>query len=128
MNPRPREGGSARDFGSHGGTTLAAKCDVARSSTRQEHELSPEAKLPPRGIGHWFTRFSQRAAGVSGSPWVFIVVVGSMLMWLVTGPIFAFSDSWQLIANTVTTLATTILVVLIQNTQNRDSRAIHLNL
>jgi len=49
-------------------------------------------------------------------------------MWLVTGPLFGFSDTWQLIANTVTTLVTTLMVFLIQNTQNRDSRALHLKL
>ena len=101
---------------------------VAAKTTRQEHGLAPDAKLPPRGLGHWFSRFSQRTADMSGSPWVFILAITLILTWLLTGPIFNFSDSWQLIANTVTTLTTTLMVFLIQNTQNRDSRAIHLKL
>jgi low affinity Fe/Cu permease len=101
---------------------------MAQITTRQRHELKPEDKLPPRGIGHLFSRFSQRVADMSGSPWVFMLAVAAIGIWLVTGPLFGFSDTWQLIANTVTTLITTLMVFLIQNTQNRDSRALHLKL
>ncbi|HYK98181.1 MAG TPA: low affinity iron permease family protein [Candidatus Acidoferrales bacterium] len=101
---------------------------MAQRTTRQQHELKPENKLPPHGIGHLFSRFSQRVADMSGSPWVFMLAVAAIGVWLVTGPIFGFSDTWQLIANTVTTLITTLMVFLIQNTQNRDSRALHLKL
>ena len=72
--------------------------------------------------------FSQRVSVIAGSPWAFIVAVTLIGGWLLTGPVFGFSDTWQLIANTVTTLVTTLMVFLIQNTQNRDAKAIHLKL
>src|SRR5262249_30265258 len=78
--------------------------------------------------GHWFARFSQHTADLSGSPWAFILAIVVIVAWLVSGPLFGFSDTWQLIINTLTTLATFLMVFLIQNTQNRDSRAIHLKL
>jgi low affinity Fe/Cu permease len=96
--------------------------------TREKHHLEIGQKLPAKGFGHWFSRFASQAADATGSHWAFLIVVVLILSWTLTGPIFNFSDSWQLIANTVTTLGTTLMVFLIQNTQNRDSRAIHLKL
>ena len=101
---------------------------MARQSVRERHALAVGEKLPPRGIGHWFSLFSQRVSVIAGSPWAFIAAVVLIGSWLLTGPIFGFSDTWQLIANTVTTLVTTLMVFLIQNTQNRDAKAIHLKL
>lgn len=63
-----------------------------------------------------------------GSPWAFIIAVFVVLIWAITGPIFKFSDSWQLVINTGTTILTFLMVFLIQNTQNRDAHAIHLKL
>jgi low affinity Fe/Cu permease len=63
-----------------------------------------------------------------GSPWMFIVNVLLILVWLALGPVFHFSDTWQLLVNTVTTVITYLAVFLIQNTQNRDARAVHLKL
>ena len=85
-------------------------------------------KLPQRGLSHWFSRFAARAASAAGSHWAFIVTGFLIVVWFLSGPIFGFSDTWQLIANTVTTLTTALMVFLIQNTQNRDARAIHLKL
>ena len=96
---------------------------------RRDHELSTgKQRVPQTGVSHWFTRFSQRTAEISGSPWMFIGAAALIVTWLVSGPLFGFSDTWQLVANTVTTLITTLMVFLIQNTQNRDSRALHLKL
>lgn len=75
-----------------------------------------------------FRKFSQRASDLVGSPWAFILAVAVILVWAVTGPLFHFSDTWQLIINTGTTIVTFLMVFLIQNTQNRDARAIHLKL
>ena len=75
-----------------------------------------------------FRKFSQKTSDVVGSPWAFIVAVVIILVWAVTGPIFSFSDTWQLIINTGTTIVTFLMVFLIQNTQNRDAKAIHLKL
>ncbi len=63
-----------------------------------------------------------------GSAWAFAAAVLVILVWLLTGPIFHFSDTWQLIINTATTVITFLMVFLIQNTQNRDAKAVHLKL
>lgn len=76
----------------------------------------------------WFTRFATRAAGFVGSPGVFVFAVVTVLVWLVTGPVFHYSDTWQLWINSWTNVATFIVVFLIQNTQNRDAKAMNLKL
>jgi low affinity Fe/Cu permease len=63
-----------------------------------------------------------------GSAWAFILAVGTLIVWGISGPIYGFSDTWQLIINTGTTIVTFLMVFLIQNTQNRDAKAIHLKL
>jgi low affinity Fe/Cu permease len=75
-----------------------------------------------------FRVFAQRCASMLGSAWSFSVAVLVILVWLVTGPMFHFSDTWQLIINTATTVITFLMVFLIQNTQNRDAKAMHLKL
>ena len=72
--------------------------------------------------------FAQRASTVLGSAWAFCGAVLVIVVWLVTGPTFHFSDTWQLIINTATTVITFLMVFLIQNTQNRDAKAQHLKL
>jgi low affinity Fe/Cu permease len=95
---------------------------------RHAHRLDIGEKLPPRGVGHWFSHFSSTIAEHMGRPWAFLAAVALIVVWLLTGPIFNFSSDWQLIVNTGTTIVTFIMVFLIQNTQNRDARAIHLKL
>jgi low affinity Fe/Cu permease len=75
-----------------------------------------------------FRRFSIAAANALGSSWMFIVNVILILVWLFAGPFFHYSDTWQLVVNTATTVFTYLAVFLIQNTQNRDATAIHLKL
>ena len=75
-----------------------------------------------------FRRFSAYAASVLGSPWLFVINVVLILIWLVSGPFFHFSDTWQLLVNTATTVFTYLAVFLIQNTQNRDNAATQLKL
>jgi low affinity Fe/Cu permease len=75
-----------------------------------------------------FRKFSVAAANALGSSWMFIVNVLLILVWLVAGPFFHYSDTWQLVVNTATTVFTYLAVFLIQNTQNRDALAIHLKL
>ena len=65
---------------------------------------------------------------MTGSPWAFIFALSIIIIWAFTGPIFNFSDTWQLIINTSTTIVTFLMVFMIQNTQNRDAKAIHLKL
>jgi low affinity Fe/Cu permease len=75
-----------------------------------------------------FRRFSLRASEAMGSSWAFVAAALVVLVWAVSGPAFGFSDTWQLVINTGTTVATFLAVFLIQNTQNRDAKAIHLKL
>ena len=74
-----------------------------------------------RHLAHW-------TAEVAGSVWVFAGALVLIFTWLVTGPLFRYSDAWQLVINTGTTIVTFLMVFLIQNTQNRDAKAIHLKL
>src|SRR3954469_20531181 len=78
--------------------------------------------------GSWFRRFAKVTAHAAGQPVTFGVAVAIILSWAVTGPLFGFSDTWQLIINTGTTIVTFLMVFLIQNTQNRDSQAIQVKL
>jgi low affinity Fe/Cu permease len=75
-----------------------------------------------------FRRFASRASNALGTPWAFHIAAASIVVWAISGPVFQFSNTWQLIANTGTTLVTFLMVFLIQNTQNRDARAIQLKL
>ena len=75
-----------------------------------------------------FRRFAVRTADAVGHKWAFFLALGVIAAWAVTGPMFHFSDTWQLIINTGTTIVTFLMVFLIQNTQNRDAKAIHLKL
>lgn len=75
-----------------------------------------------------FRKFAQTTSQAVGSSWAFILSFIVIIVWAVTGPMFHFSDTWQLVINTGTTIVTFLMVFLIQNTQNRDAKAIHLKL
>ena len=75
-----------------------------------------------------YSRFAKAAAHFCGRPRVFVLAVGVIAAWIVTGPIFGFGDTWQLVINTGTTIITFLMVFLIQNTQNRDTEAIQVKL
>ena len=75
-----------------------------------------------------FTRFSRWIACEAGKPITFIIAVLIVLVWAITGPLFNFSDTWQLVINTGTTIITFLMVFLIQNTQNRDTEALQLKI
>lgn len=76
----------------------------------------------------WYSRFAKAAAHFCGRPRVFVLAVLIVLAWLLSGPLFAFSDTWQLAINTGTTIVTFLMVFVIQNTQNRDTEAIQIKL
>jgi low affinity Fe/Cu permease len=76
----------------------------------------------------WYTRFAKATAHFCGRPPVFATAVAVIAIWIVTGPLFGFSDTWQLVINTGTTIITFLMVFLIQNTQNRDTEAIQVKL
>ena len=92
------------------------------------------AQLPVSGLGSgsrpssWFAAFASRTAQLTGRPVSFMLAFVTILVWAVTGPIFHYSDTWQLVINTGTTIVTFLMVFLIQNTQNRDTVALQLKL
>jgi low affinity Fe/Cu permease len=75
-----------------------------------------------------FRRFASTTSRIVGSPWVFVAAVLLIVGWGVSGPVFGYSDTWQLVINTTTTIITFLMVFLIQNTQNRDAEAMQLKL
>ncbi len=76
----------------------------------------------------WYSRFAKTTAHFCGRPRTFTLAVAVIVAWLATGPVFGFSDTWQLVVNTTTTIITFLMVFLIQNTQNRDTEAIQVKL
>lgn len=76
----------------------------------------------------WFNIFAKGAARATGRPVAFMLALVTIVVWAITGPIFGFSDTWQLVINTSTTIVTFLMVFLIQNTQNRDSEAVQIKL
>ena len=79
-------------------------------------------------MDHFFTRIANLTAAFMGQPLAFILALASIILWGLTGPLFAYSDTWQLVVNTSTTILTFLMVFLIQNSQNRDAAAIQAKL
>ncbi len=80
------------------------------------------------GMHEWFGHFAQKIAQVTGKPVTFLLALTIVIVWGLTGPLFHYSDTWQLVINTGTTIVTFLMVFLIQNTQNRDTLALQLKL
>ena len=94
------------------------------------NDPTPHSDMPgsDEPAPHWFQTFSNAAADWSGSRWVFLTAVSMIVAWAISGRWFHFSDTWQLVMNTTSSIVTFLMVFLIQNTQNRDAKAIHLKL
>jgi low affinity Fe/Cu permease len=99
-----------------------------KAMTRDEIRQMLDKRRKEEPVRELFRRFAHKTAEMVGSPWAFLLAVILIALWAITGPLFKFSDTWQLVINTTTTIITFLIVFLIQNTQNRDSRAIHLKL
>src|SRR5688500_9103855 len=84
--------------------------------------------MRPTRSQSWFTRLTKFTAHAAGRPLTFCVAVATILLWAITGPLFDFSDTWQLAINTGTTIVTFLMVFLIQSTQNRDGEAVQVKL
>lgn len=82
----------------------------------------------PNHKNSFFTRFAKHIASIAGRPIIFALAVSLVIVWAVSGPFFGFSNTWQLVINTCTTIVTVLMVFLIQNTQNRDTEAIQIKL
>jgi len=100
----------------------------ARAHLSRFSALSPAGRPSGGALKDTFHRVAQRAAATAGHAGAFLGAVLLIAVWLGTGPMFHYSDTWQLVINTTTTIVTFLMVFLIQNTQNRDSHAIHLKL
>jgi len=99
------------------------------SETQEEKLKEQEAKRDFFCIvSDAFRVFARRTSNVLGSAWAFVLALLVIVVWGITGPTFHYSDTWQLIINTGTTIVTFLMVFLIQNTQNRDAKAVHLKL
>src|SRR6185312_15470056 len=88
----------------------------------------PAVEVQTRTTNDRFGQFAALASGWLGSKWAFVLAILVIVVWAVTGPMFHFSNTWQLVINTGTTIVTFLMVFLIQNTQNRDAKAINLKL
>ena len=101
------------------------------NAARGEQERKPSQRKrtgQPSKTSDWFHGFAHRISEVVGRPLSFVFALTVILAWAILGPAFGFSDTWQLVINTATTIVTFLMVFLIQNTQNRDAKAIHLKL
>jgi low affinity Fe/Cu permease len=90
--------------------------------------MEPSTARDESSIEQWFRRLAHSTAEAVGRPKAFFVAISVVALWAITGPLFHFSDTWQLVINTGTTIVTFLMVFLIQNTQNRDAHAVHLKL
>ena len=102
------------------------------AKSKNKHPVAAAKARPNKSFGDqldtYFTEFAHHTSRFSGSPWVFTIAVLVILVWAISGPLFGFSDTWQLIINTSTTIVTFLMVFLIQNTQNRDALAVQVKL
>jgi low affinity Fe/Cu permease len=103
---------------------------VSETTMQHAHVAHETQSVRPRcgTRAEIFRRVAHRTAAEVGRPWAFATALSVILAWAVTGPLFHYSDTWQLVINTGTTIVTFLMVFLIQNTQNRDSHEIHLKL
>jgi low affinity Fe/Cu permease len=114
---------------SRAGTSQAAK---AKAAVKRSNGAEPKAAAAKTGRNgkspSWFTTFAQKTAHLAGRPAAFMLAAATIVVWAVTGPLFGYSDTWQLVINTGTTIVTFLMVFLIQNSQNRDSLAFQVKL
>jgi len=103
-------------------------CTAMPAEHRKPYLDAHEQVRKSGGLNLWFSRFASSTAQVVGHPYMFLAAVIVLVLWAASGPFFHFSDTWQLIINTGTTIITFLVVFLIQNTQNRDAKALHLKL
>jgi low affinity Fe/Cu permease len=107
---------------------LASSSRSGESGIQSSFGEAREQVARTKTVNLWFSRFAGKTAQVFGHPYIFLLAVLVVVVWAATGPLFGYSNTWQLVINTGTTIVTFLVVFLIQNTQNRDARAIHLKL
>jgi low affinity Fe/Cu permease len=97
-------------------------------AARRNTAKADEPESVARRLHNYFSHFAQQTSHATGQPTTFLLALMVIVVWGITGPIFNYSDTWQLFINTGTTIVTFLMVFLIQNTQNRDTLALHLKL
>jgi low affinity Fe/Cu permease len=98
-----------------------------RNCLNKDQKITMKKKTK-KGAAVVFENFSAKVTRATGSRWAFIIAFGIIILWAVSGPVFGFSDTWQLVINTGTTIITFLMVFIIQHSQNKDTRALHLKL
>jgi low affinity Fe/Cu permease len=98
------------------------------AKSRRKSNGADSKPQPPLPRQDWFSSFAQSTARMAGKPATFLSAVGIIVVWALTGPLFGYSETWQLVINTTTTIVTFLMVFLIQNTQNRDTLALQVKL
>ena len=102
------------------------RAEAEGTATERSDEAENDIDVSP--FRAWFAKVATKVSDATGSVWAFTLALLVIVVWLVTGPVFGFSDTWQLVINTGTTIVTFLMVFLIQNTQNRDAKATQLKL
>jgi len=118
----------ARRLAARDNPVFRSRFDPRRPAVPAHHAPSSAPVAGHSATARLFDRFSKWAARFTGRPMAFTLAVSVVLAWLVTGPLFGYSDTWQLVINTATTVVTFLMVFLIQNTQTRDTEAIQIKL
>lgn len=108
-------------------TPMAKSKNKASSPATAIFTMPAPSSLSDR-VDTWFTVFAHHTSRLAGSPWIFVLAVLTIAVWAISGPVFGYSDTWQLVINTGTTIVTFLMVFLIQNTQNRDALAVQVKL
>jgi low affinity Fe/Cu permease len=101
---------------------------AANDAAAEPADCDAKVSFKRNGKTSWFTSFAQKTAHLAGKPITFLLAAATIVVWAVTGPLFGYSDTWQLVINTGTTIVTFLMVFLIQNSQNRDALAFQVKL
>lgn len=92
------------------------------------HDKGATGNKPSARTDNWFERAAKACAAAAGHPWAFVLAAISLVAWALLGPRFHYSNAWQLVINSLTNIVTFLMVFIIQNSQNRDTKAVHLKL
>ncbi|MFZ4541425.1 MAG: low affinity iron permease family protein [Rickettsiales bacterium] len=101
---------------------------MSRKHAPRKTSAKKTAENKPITLKQHFSKFCEHCAHATGSPYAFVIAVALIVVWAISGPIFQYSEVWQLVINTTTTIITFLLVFLIQNAQNRDARALQIKI
>src|SRR6188508_639099 len=101
---------------------------AANDAAAEPADCEAKVSVKHNGKASWFTSFAQKTAHLAGKPITFLLAAATIVVWAATGPLFGYSDTWQLVINTGTTIVTFLMVFLIQNSQNRDALAFQVKL